>query len=88
MTGPALVIIFVSGLALAVQVSTTDERLQGFAGIAVLAVIALLALGSAVCALVSHIQATALEVAARRGRVRRLPLAIVSDATGQGEATR
>ncbi|MBE5476961.1 hypothetical protein E3G68_004284 [Mycobacteroides abscessus] len=86
--GPAVVIIVASGAALAVQASTTDERLQAFAGIAVLAVIALLALGSVLRELVSHIQATALEVAARRGQVQRLPLAIASDATGQGEATR
>jgi len=82
-TWGALFILLVSGAALGVQLSTTDEYIQAYAGIAVLAAIALPAIGSAVCALVALAQEVALAVAVRRGRVRRIPLAVVSESIGE-----
>lgn len=81
-------LLVVSALMVAVQASTTDERIQTAAGIAVLAAIALPLIVSGVHALVSHVRAVALEAAARRGQVLRLPLAAVSDTTSVGEETK
>lgn len=88
MTPCTAVFGFIAITALTVQLSTTDEQIDRLAGIAVLAAIALLTLGSVVYALVSHVRAVALEAAARRGRVHRLPILIVDESTDEGAVTK
>jgi len=81
-------IILVSVGALAVQMSTTNQDVQAYAGIAVLAVIVLPMLACAVQAAVSLVREIALEVAVRRGRLVRARYVVVSETTDEGGGTK